>query len=61
MLEHTELYVDSYITIQPLASSFMLGSGCYEIVFQISGDLQYFISRCVVGGRAMCNSNNVSC
>ena len=40
MLEHTELDVDSYITIQSLASSFMLKSGCYENVFQTSGVLQ---------------------
>ena len=51
MLEHTGLDVDGYTTIQPLASSFMLNSDCYENVFQISGVLQQFISRCVVGGR----------
>ena len=56
VLEHTELDVDSYITIRPLASSFMLKSGCYETVFQISGVLQRCISRCVVGGRAMYKS-----
>ena len=43
MLEHTEIDVDSYITIQPLASSFMFKSGCYENVFQTSGVLQQFI------------------
>ena len=50
MLEHTGLDVDRYIIIQSLASSFMLTSGCYEHVFQISGVLQQFISSCVVGG-----------
>ena len=59
MLEHTELDVDNYITIQSLASSFMLKSGCYENVFQISGVLQQFISRCVVGGRVMTNPNEM--
>ena len=59
MLEHTELDVDSYITLQSLASPFMLNSGCYEHVFQIGGVLQQFISRCVVGGRVMCNSNSM--
>ena len=57
VLEHTELDVDSYIAIQSLASSFMLKSGCYEHVVQISGVLQQLISRCVVGGRVMANSN----
>ena len=59
MLEHTELDVDSYITIQSLASSFMMKRGCYEHVFQISGVLQQFISRCVVGGRVVTNSNKM--
>ena len=58
-LEHTGLDVDSYITIQPLASSFMLKNGCYENVFQISGVVQQFISRSVAGGRVVTNSNEV--
>ena len=37
----------------------MLSSGCYENAFQISGVLQQFISRCVVGGRVMTNSNKM--
>ena len=57
MLEHTELDVDNFITIQSMASSFMLKSGCYDNVYQISGVLQQFISKCVVGGRVMTNSN----
>ena len=57
VLEHTELDVDNYITIQSMASSFMLKSGCYDNVYQISGVLQQFISNCVVGGRVMTNSN----
>ena len=56
MLEHTELDVDGFITIQSMASSFMLKSGCYDDVYQVSGVIQ-FISRCVVGGRVMTNSN----
>ena len=59
MLEHTELDVDSHITTQSLASPFMLKSGCYENVLQTSGVLQQFISRCVVGGRVMCNPNKM--
>ena len=57
MLEHTELDVDNHITIQPMASSFMLKHGCYDNVYQTSGVIQQFISRCVVGGRVMTNSN----
>jgi len=57
MLEHTELDVDYFITIQSLASSFMLKSGCYDNVYQVSGVLQQYISKCVVGGRVMTANN----
>ena len=57
MLEHTGLDVDNSITIQSMASTFMLKSGCYQHVYQISGVLQQLITKCVVGGRVMCNSN----
>ena len=55
MLEHTELVVYNFITIQSMASSFMLKPGCYDNVKQISGVLQQFISSCAVGGRVMTN------
>ena len=57
MLDHTGLDVDNFITIQSLASSFMLKSGCYDNVYQVSGVLQQCISRCVVGGRVMTARN----
>eukprot|EP00972_Heterocapsa_arctica_P069067 10204933-Heterocapsa_arctica.AAC.1 len=53
MLEHTNLDVDDFITIQSMASAFKLESGCYDGVFQISGILQQSISKCIVGGRCM--------
>ena len=56
MLEHTQLDVYNSITIQSMASSFRLESGCYDNVYRISGVIQQFISKCVVGGRAMTNS-----
>ena len=57
-IEHTELDVYNYITIQSMASSFVLKSGCYGNVYQISGVIQQFITKCVVGGRVMTNSDN---
>ena len=57
MLEHTKLDVDNCIAIQSMVSKFMLLPGCYDNVYQTSGVLQQFISRCVVGGRVMTNSN----
>ena len=35
----------------------MLKSSCYGNVCQISGVTQQFITKCVVGGRVMTNSN----
>ena len=51
------IYIDDLITIQSLASSFMLKSGCCKDVYQVSGAIQQFISKYVVGGRVMTNSN----
>ena len=59
MLEDTGLDIDHYITIQPLASELMLKSGCYNNVFQISGVLQQYITRAVVGGRCMTANNKM--
>ena len=55
VLEHTKLDVENCIAIQSMASKSMLFTGCYGNVYQISGVLQQFISRCVVGGRTMTN------
>ena len=57
MLEHTELDVDHFITIQSLASTYMLKSGCYDGVYQFSSVIQQFITKCVVGGRVMTANN----
>ena len=58
MLEHAELDVDNrFITIQYMASSFMLISCCYDNVYQVSGVIQQFITKCVVGGGVMTCSN----
>ena len=57
VLEHTALDVYNFITIQPMASSFMLKPGCYDNVCRVSGVIQQFIYKCVVGGRVMTNPN----
>ena len=56
MLEHTVLDVYIFIAIQSMASLFMLKSCCYANVFQISGVIQQFITKCVVGGSVMTTS-----
>ena len=57
MLEHTKLYIDKFITIQSMASTFMLKSKCYNNVYQVSGVIQQCITKCVVGGRVMTANN----
>ena len=57
VLEHTELDAYNFITIQSMASSFMLKSGCHDTVYRVSGVIQQFITKCVVGGRVMTASN----
>ena len=42
MLEHTQLDVYNSITIQSMASSFMLKSGCYDHVYQWCDTAIYF-------------------
>ena len=37
----------------------MLKSDCYDNVFRISGVLQQYISRCVVGRRCMTANNKI--
>ena len=49
--------IDGFITVQSLASSFMLKTGCYKDVYQVSGAIQQFMSKGVVGGRVITNSN----
>jgi len=59
MLEYTELDIDNYITIQSLASDYKLKQGCYDKVAKLSGVMQHYISKCIVGGRCMTNSNKM--
>ena len=35
----------------------MLESGCYDNVYRVSGVIQQFITKCVVGGRVMTANN----
>ena len=57
MIEHTGFDVYMFLTTQSMASTFMLTSGCYQHVYQISGALQQCITKCVVGGRVATASN----
>ena len=56
MLEHTELDVQLYYnTIYGFI--IYVETRCYDNVYQISGVIHQFITKCVVGGRVMTNPN----
>jgi hypothetical protein len=57
ILEHTNLDIDIYITIQSVVSAYKLYSGCYDNVCMLSGVVQHYISNCIVGGRCMTKNN----
>ena len=59
MLEYTELDIDHYVTIQSLCGAYKLKVGCYDGVAMVSGIVQDYIARCIVGGRCMTNSNTM--
>ena len=40
-----------------MASTCILKNGCYDNVYQVSGVIQQFISKFVVGGRVMTANN----
>ena len=59
MLELTGLDCDNFITIQSMAEAYLLKEGVYSGVYKISGFVQQFIHKCIVGGRTMTNSNKM--
>ena len=59
MLETTGLDCDNFVTIQSMAEAYLLKEGVYDDVYKISGFIQQFIHKCVVGGRTMTNSNKM--
>ena len=59
MLELTGLDCDDFITIQSMAEAYLLKEGVYNGVYKISGFVQQFIHKCIVGGRTMTNSNKM--
>ena len=59
MLEYTQLDIDNSITIQSLCSDYKLKEGCYNDVAMVSGVIQNYISRCIIGGRCMTKNNKM--
>lgn len=59
MLKLTKLDILDLLTITGLADKYLLKTGCYKGINQISGIPRLFIQRCLVGGKSMTNSNKI--
>jgi len=59
MKEITNINIDTMISSASLADTFFKAKGCYKEVYELSGVVREFISRCVVGGRTMTNRNRM--
>ena len=57
ILEALDLDIDCCWTTASLADKYLHSKGCYEGVSQLSGTPQFFIQKCVVGGRTMMRDN----
>ena len=53
------LDIDNILTIASLAHRYFIKEGCYDDVYELSGVVQQFIQKCVVGGRTMCADNKM--
>lgn len=52
-----QLDINNFLTIASLSHAYIMNSGSYDGVFQLSGVPQKFIQKCVVGGRTMVRNN----
>jgi hypothetical protein len=59
-LMEVDVDVNYYPTTASLADAYITEQGCYVGVYDVSGVVREFISRCNVGGRVMC-ANNQPC
>lgn len=55
--ENAKLDINNILTCAGLAHTYMLKSGCYNGVYELSSVPQRFIQKTVVGGRTMCANN----
>ena len=56
-IEGTGLDIYHYITLASLSYDYLVKEGCFEEVYEFSGNIQQFIQKCVVGGRTMTREN----
>ena len=57
IIEALQLDIDQIITVASIADEYLHRQGCYNGVAKLSGTPQFFIQKCVVGGRTMMRDN----
>ena len=57
VINHFNIDVNKVLTIPSLADKYFIIKGCYDDVYEISGQPRQFIQNCIVGGRTMCCNN----
>ena len=57
ILEITNLHIHNYCSIASLGLDYMITKGVFNDCFKVSGVIQQFIQKCVVGGRCMTRDN----
>ena len=53
----TELNINNYISLPSLSNEYMKKREVFKDVYALSGTPQYFINKCMVGGRTMISNN----
>jgi len=56
-ISHFNIDVNKILTIPTLADKYLISEGCYDGVYELSGQPRQFIQNCIVGGRTMCCDN----
>lgn len=56
-ISHFNIDVNKILTIPTLADKYLISEGCYDGVYELSGQPRQFIQNCIVGGRTMCCNN----
>lgn len=55
----TKLNINDYVSLPSLSNEFMKKEGVFKDVYALSGTPQFFINKCMVGGRTMTSENKM--
>lgn len=55
----TKLNIDNYVSLPSLSNEFMKKEGVFKDVYALSGTPQFFINKCMTGGRTMTSENKM--